>query len=118
MRNALSIIGCFSIFSLAACGGISESLTDPALDAGDSDYGGVDTLADGGKNVDRDGAAKQDGSVIGVDGGPKGPAVIDPLAMGEAWTYDVTVVGDFPECNDGTFVSSISQTESLDGKNA
>jgi hypothetical protein len=118
MRNALSMIGCISLFSLVACGGISESLTDPSLDAGDADDAGVDTLEDGGKIVDRDGAAKQDASVIGVDGGPKGAAVIDPLAMGEAWTYDVTVVGDFPECNTGTYVSSVSQTETLDGKNA
>ena len=118
-RNALSIIGCISVFSLVslvACGGISESLDAPALDAGDADDGAiVDTLSDGGKTTDRDGGTKQNGSAI--DAGPSA-AVIDPLATGEAWTYDVSVTGDFPECASGTFVSSVSQTESLDGKNA
>jgi hypothetical protein len=101
MRNALSIIGCISFGSLAACGGISDSLDAPSLDAGEVD--------DSGLVSDRDGAVKQDGSAIDV---------IDPIAMGEAWTYDVTVAGEFSECDDGSFAANVSQTESLDGKNA
>jgi hypothetical protein len=105
-----SIAACCGLgFSLVACGGISNSL-DTSLDGGDSGDGGVVDLGDLG---DRDGAVKQDGSAIDASAG-----VIDPIAMGEAWTYDVTVAGEFSECNDGSFASNVSQTESLDGKNA
>jgi hypothetical protein len=116
MRKVLSMLSCVGLgFSFVACGGISNSLDAPTLDAGDDGAIG-DIEGDGGNITDRDAAANHDGSAI--DAGPKGLAVIDPIAIGEAWTYDVTVAGSFSECNDGTFVSNVSQTESLDGKAA
>ena len=117
LLRIVSISGCVSLgFSFVACGGISNSL-DTTTDAGESNDGAiVDTNDGGGKINDRDGSTKQDGSRI--DAGTELSSVIDPLAVGEAWTYDVSVAGSFPECSDGTFVSSVSQTESLDGKSA
>ena len=115
MRRVLSVLSCVGLgFSFVACGGISNSLDAPTLDAGDDDGAAIDPSGDGGKIGD--GGLKQDGSAI--DGGPKALSAIDPIAIGEAWTYDVTVAGSFPDCNDGTFVSKASQTESLDGKSA
>jgi hypothetical protein len=113
MRKIVSITACFGLgFSFVACGGISNSLDAPVLDAGDD--GAVVDVNDDGGTSDRDGSTKQDGSAI--DAGSKSLGVIDPIAMNEAWTYDVTVAGTFSECNNGSFVSNVSQTESLDGK--
>ncbi len=117
MRKIVSLLGCVGLgFSFVACGGISNSLDAPSLDAGD-DGATIDTgNDDGGTSGDRDGSTKQDGSAI--DAGSKPLGVIDPIAMGESWTYDVTVAGSFSECESGTFAASVSQTEALDGKTA
>ncbi|MEO8874442.1 MAG: hypothetical protein ABI461_02550, partial [Polyangiaceae bacterium] len=119
MRNALSIIGCFSLgFVFVACGGISGSMLDsPALDAGETaaDDGG-DLLEDGGIRADRDASANHDASA--KDGAAAPAAVIDPIVPGEAWVYDVSVVGDFPACNDGTYTSTVGAKQSLDGRDS
>ncbi|MEO8798707.1 MAG: hypothetical protein ABI551_12545 [Polyangiaceae bacterium] len=50
------------------------------------------------------------------DGGASG--VIDPIAVGNTWTYDVTVAGTYPACTNGSGTSSVTQEKTLDGKDA
>ncbi|MGH7330028.1 MAG: hypothetical protein ACREJX_16910, partial [Polyangiaceae bacterium] len=116
MRTTTLILGCFSLgFFSMACGGVSDITgAPPADDAGDigSDIG------DGGTAISKDAGGRSDGGLAtGKDGGAATP-VIDPLAVGETWTYDVTITGSFPGCNAGQFDSSVSQNETLGGRDA
>ena len=114
MRTTIAILGCFSLgFFTMACGGVADITAAPADDGGVTDDPG-----DGGTSTGKDAGGKSDGGVTTKGDGGVGTPVIDPLAMGETWTYDVTLTGSFPGCSDGTFDSTISQNETLGGKNA
>jgi hypothetical protein len=116
MRATTMILGCFSLgFFTMACGGVSDISGAPA--ATDTDGGDTGDLLDGGKAPGKDAGPKSDGGVSEKDGGTVA-SVIDPLAIGETWTYDVTVAGSFPGCEDGTFDSSINQNQTLGGRAA
>ena len=84
---------------------------DPSAEAGvtPGDGGGGDggVTADGGKS---DGGGGADGSMKDTR--------IDPIDVGHAWTYNVTVLGFFPACSNGVFVSNTLSSEMLDGKTA
>ena len=116
MRDAISMIGlCALGFSFVACGGISETpLATSAVDAGES-HDAADAVLDEGGTSERDGASNQDGSVIDGDAAV---VPIDPITPGEIWTYDVSITGDFPACNEGTFPSAVGSKQSLDGRDA
>ena len=116
MRATVLVLGCFSLgFFTTACGGVSDVTGAPAAadDAGDGAGGDLD----GGTRVAKDAGDKSDASVTSKDGGP-GTPVLDPLAIGETWTYDVTIQGSFPGCSAGQFDSSVSQNETLGGRDA
>lgn len=116
MRRSLVLFGSASFALLSvACGGVADNTGAPAT-FGDDGGDGTSIFADGGKATGKDGGTKAgDGGVTTSDGGAGSP-VIDPLAVGETWTYDVTIQGSFPDCNAGTFDSTVSQEESLGGR--
>ncbi len=80
--------------------------TDPAGDAGSS------AVVDGGAEAgpDADAGPKGDGSVKDTR--------IDPIEVGRSWTYNVTVLGFYPLCSNGVFVSTALAQSTLDGKTA
>jgi hypothetical protein len=80
---------------------VSDSGTEPPPDAG-SDSGKPKT--DGGDAGNGDAAVKDNR--------------IDPIEVGHAWTYNVTVLGFFPACSNGVFVSNTLQSSSVEGKTA
>lgn len=91
-------------------GGFPDGGTDPSAEAG------VGPGIDGGTTADG-GASTGDGGKS--DGGPDGSVKdtrIDPIEVGHAWTYNVTVLGYFPACSNGVFVSNTLSTSTLDGK--
>jgi len=111
---------------LVACGGSSsngdfgsptigpDGATDPFAEAGttpgEGDGGGGKT---DGSTASSDGG-KSDG---GADGSMKDTR-IDPIDVGHAWTYNVTVLGFYPACSNGVYVSNTLSSETLDGKTA
>jgi hypothetical protein len=54
----------------------------------------------------------------GADTGSPSTAAIDPIAMGNSWTYAVTVAGTYPDCSNGGGTSAVTQHQTLDGKDA
>ncbi|HEX7666804.1 MAG TPA: hypothetical protein VF407_19885 [Polyangiaceae bacterium] len=66
---------------------------------------------------DDDAGVVSDSGANGGDGGSQASA-IDPIAVGNTWTYDVTVAGTYPSCTNGSGTSSVSQEKTLDGKDA
>lgn len=105
--------------SLVACGGSDSGgvLTAlPGTDGGDTAEGGANPFAD----ASSDSAAPGDG---GGDGGTKTDGSvkdtrIDPIEVGHAWTYNVTVLGFYPACSNGVFVSNALSQSTVDGKTA
>lgn len=73
-----------------------------AADAEDTDLG---TLADGGLSDAGTSTSGQDRR-------------IDPIVLGRSWTYEVTVLGVYPLCANGTHTASATQELRLDGKDA
>lgn len=100
---------------LVACGGSSA---DPVLD-GDAaattpglptsaaaDAGGSDAA------VVTDGGSSDGSTVIPKD------TRIDPIEVGHAWTFDVTVLGFYPACENGVNVATVIGERTLDGRTA
>jgi hypothetical protein len=61
------------------------------------------------------GGVATDAGDVGADAGS---LPIDPIATGNSWTYDVTVAGTYPDCNNGSGKSAVTQHSTLDGKDA
>jgi hypothetical protein len=77
------------------------------------------TLADGGEDAAPEMEASSGidaGSEAAVDSGPD--ERIDPIALGHAWTYDVTVLGTYPACVAGTHTATVLNEEMLGGRQA
>lgn len=117
----LSILVVVPGLAVAACGGSEGSLvTEPVPD------GGPGTAADGapGPGTGSDGGGTGDGGTgdggagEGGDGGPPKDDRIDPIEVGRAWTYNVTVLGFYPICSNGVFTSNTLTSSMLDGKTA
>ena len=120
MRLLLGLTTVVLGLGLVACGGSdgggvlgalpgtvgSDGGTDPNEEAG------TNPLADGGTDSSTvgDGAPKTDGSVKDTR--------IDPIEVGHAWTYNVTVLGFYPACSNGVFVSTALAQSTVDGKTA
>jgi hypothetical protein len=105
---------------LVGCGG-SESgggILDPnPLGGPDSGIVGFDAATDPLPDAGGDASTKTDGGGDGGDGGVKDNR-IDPIEVGRAWTYNVTVLGFFPACTNGIFVANTLQSSSVEGKTA
>lgn len=104
MRLALAVLATI----LVGCGGPSGS---GAVVGADPDAGAPITPPDG-----DGGSPLPDGG--GNDGGVVKDGRIDPIEVGHSWTYDVTVLGIYPLCQNGTFTSRTLETSMLDGKTA
>lgn len=102
---------------LVACGGsdgggVLSALPTSADGGTDAGERGTDPLDDGGtdSSTPTDGGGKSDAA-------PK-DSRIDPIEVGHAWTYNVTVLGFYPTCSNGVFVSNTLSQATLDGKTA
>lgn len=111
---------------LVACGGSNGNGDIGGLPGAAGPDGGTDPFADaaaapgddgGGGGTTADGGGKADGGGGGSDGSVKDTR-IDPIEVGHAWTYNVTVLGYFPACSNGVFVSTTLSTSTVDGKTA
>ena len=105
---------------LAACGGSDAG--GGVLGAGPLDGADGGTDASEPTNSLADAGAGTDGASP-TDGGPKPDATakdnrIDPIEVGHAWTYNVTVLGFYPACSNGVFVSNALAQSTVDGKPA
>ena len=110
---------------LVACGGSSGNADIGGVPGPGGPDGGSDPTAEPGSTTGEGGAAdggtagdggKSDGGG-GIDGSVKDTR-IDPIEVGHAWTYNVTVLGYFPACSNGVFVSNTLASATLDGKTA
>lgn len=124
--RAVAGVTCIALgLGLFACGGSEGSeITDPSPSGKDASASSSPDGSDG-----SDGGTKSDGSA--GDGGTSSDASstdastdggkdlrIDPIEVGRAWTYDVTVLGFYPACATGTFVSTALGSAPKDGKTA
>ncbi len=105
----------------AACSGGGASNVGLGGDAGGPTSEGGATTADGGDGTPpSDGGSGSDAPVsrgdAGTDGGPAKEAPIDPLAVGNTWTYAVTEVGSYPLCPSGTHDGKVIGSSQRDGK--
>lgn len=92
------------VFAVAGDGG-PETGIDPNGEAGTGSDGGTDSST-----------TKSDGGDAG-DGAVKDNR-IDPIEVGHAWTYNVTVLGVYPACSNGVFLSNALSSSTVDGKTA
>jgi hypothetical protein len=102
---------------LVACGG-SEGSGELAGDGGPgAGEGGADASADAALSAEGGDGDASTALVDGGDGGA-GDTRIDPIEVGRAWTYNVTVLGFYPACSSGVFTSNTLESSQLDGKTA
>ncbi len=127
MIPKLSLAACtlasFASLGAAACGGSSSA---GLVGTGSGDGGGVgqdgavDPNADGGGTTGDGGGTTGDGGTR--DAGPDAAdgatteAPIDPFAVGNAWTYDVTQIGVYPLCPSGSHQGKVLGSSQRDGK--
>jgi hypothetical protein len=111
MNNAGSASIVLAAVMLAACGDSG----DPMF--GDGDVGG--NGGEGGSSAEG-GATSQGGNGSGGEhtGGGSSEPAIDPIAVGNSWTYDVEELGTFPLCPSGSHTAETLQQVELDGKAA
>jgi hypothetical protein len=112
---------------LVACGGSNGGGDVGGSPGSGLDGGGTDPNAEAGTTPGADGGSSStDGGSTGdgggnSDGGTDGSVKdtrIDPIEVGHAWTYNVTVLGFYPACSNGVFVSNTLSSAMLDGKTA
>jgi hypothetical protein len=125
MKPKMILAACalVSLGSLAvvACGGSSSAGVISDVDGGGGQDGAANPNADGGgTTVPPDGSAGGDGGGGGDAGGgadgATAEAPIDPFAVGNTWTYDVTQVGVYPLCPSGSHQGKVLGSAQRDGK--
>jgi hypothetical protein len=106
-----------SALVLVACGGSEGSGVLAGEGGPGAGEGGTDASVDA--SPGSDGGASDAATVLG-DGGDGGArdTRIDPIEVGRAWTYNVTVLGFYPACSSGVFTSNTLESSQLDGKTA
>lgn len=102
---------CVSALLLAACGGSSS---DPVLQG---DPTSPASSSDGGIETDASTPPPSSSPDSGVDASTKDTR-IDPIDVGHSWTWNVTVLGFYPSCDNGQTVSTVLSERMLDGKKA
>lgn len=106
--------------ALTGCGGSSSGGIIAGGDGGSGTDGGDQPGRDGGTDPGQDGGVTQDSGASdagndGADGaGKDGP--IDPFAVGNTWTYDVTEIGVYPLCPSGVHDGKVLGSAQRDGK--
>jgi hypothetical protein len=102
---------CLVLITLAACSG-------SAAEVGSDPPG---TLVDPDGGVASDASAKSDAGEASApsDSGIASPGdAIDPIELGYAWTYDVTILGTYPLCKAGKSTGKVLGQKTVAGKNA
>ncbi len=108
---SLGSIGCGGSSGTGGLGATGDGGAGGQDGGGDPGDGGVTPpLADGGPQHDAAGNGD-----AGTDGGPK-LAPIDPIVVGNAWTFDVTQVGVYPYCATGSHQAKVLGSAQRDGK--
>jgi hypothetical protein len=107
---------CLSLLTLvsveAACSGSDAGApSDPRGGLDDPDAGAVD---DAGTKSD---AAESSAPLPDAGLVPPGDA-IDPIQLGYAWTYDVTILGSYPLCTAGKSTGKVIGPKTVAGKSA
>jgi hypothetical protein len=110
LAAALMLGACSGSDSGAGLGGPGAG---PEAGAIGTDDAGLPLGADGGT----DGASPSDGGGDAGDAGAKDTR-IDPIEVGHAWTYNVTVLGIYPICSNGIYTATTLGSSPLDGKTA
>jgi hypothetical protein len=107
---------------LVGCGGSEGGGVLGTAPGSEAPDGGSDPTAEAGTTPGVDGGADGASPPDGGDGGDGSVSMkdtrIDPIEVGRAWTYNVTVLGFYPVCTNGVFVSNTLQTSTVDGKTA
>lgn len=99
MKPRLSIsCVCLVVTSLVACGG-----TDPSTGSG----------GEGGEAQNGSGGSGASGTGGGLQQLP-----IDPITVGNRWTYEVEEIGSLPLCPSGSHTAEALSESELDGKTA
>lgn len=98
-KNVLRIIAIAAGASVIGCSGSSGGFVgtaEPADGGGEQDARAGQEDPDGGASIDAG------------DAGDTGPDTrINPIALGRTWTYDVSVIGVYPICKDGTYTGRV-----------
>ena len=95
-----------SAASMLACGGSDNSGLGAAGAAGGGGF------ATGGTGATGATGATGSGGTAGVD------TRIDPIELGHAWTYDVTIYGVYPLCKAGSHTGQVLGQKDVGGKAA
>lgn len=113
MKNLLP--SCLALVTLAACSGTpAEVSSDPPGTLVDPDGGTA--AGDSGAKGD---ASTNDGATTTPDGGVVAPgSAIDPIQLGYAWTYDVSILGTYAICKAGKSTGKVIGQKTVAGKNA
>ncbi|MBS2011276.1 MAG: hypothetical protein JST00_00075 [Deltaproteobacteria bacterium] len=92
-------------------------MTEPVPEAGapGTDAGGDSSTVT--PEAGADGAVRVDGGGDAGDGAAPDTR-IDPIEVGRAWTYNVTVIGIYPLCTNGIHTATTLGSAPLDGKTA
>jgi hypothetical protein len=112
------------VLGLFACGGSDPTeITDPLPSATDASVSTSLPEAGDASTSDASASANDSGGQADGSSGDAGKDAgkdlrIDPIEVGRAWTYDVTVLGFYPACATGTFVSTALGSAPKDGKTA
>jgi hypothetical protein len=105
MKNLLP--SCLALVTLAACSGSAAEVP--------GDPPGTMVDPDGGPTSD----AATDGATTLPDGGLVAPGTaIDPIQLGYAWTYDVTILGTYAICKAGKSTGKVLGQKTVAGKSA
>lgn len=116
-RSVVAILA--SSLCALACSGSSidlPSASDGGAAGDDGGGGGGTGTGDDGGVVGHD--PTDGGGTTTFDAGVAAPDAIDPVAVGNKWTYDVTVLGTFPICHAGTSVAEVLGAKTVGGKPA
>jgi len=99
----------------AACSTACGDSDDP-LFGGESAQGGSGANgSEGGGGAGVEAGGESEG---GADGGGSQAGAIDPIAVGNSWTYAVEEIGTFPLCPGGSHTAMTLGESQLDGKTA
>lgn len=104
MRSSLAVLASASasaslVFAAMACGNSGTLVNLEDLEAAGGTAGAT--------------------GIAGASGATVTPlGAIDPIRVGRTWTYDVTMLGEYPSCPGGSHVSEATASRPLDGKEA
>ena len=112
MRTTIVAILALATF---ACSGGGAAIGDAPQPTGDASTNPGDA-PDANVPATDAGPEKTDGSTTPDATAPDNR--IDPITVGRTWTYDVTIIGNYPLCKAGSNTGRVLGQKSVSGKNA